>query len=245
MPALPVFQHGELIARGFRALGQRVAPLPMAINSVQYRGRPPCIQDGWCDAGCPTGALANPLAIYGAELGVLRVDARFNATVSRLLTGASGESLPYLGVEHQLDVREGCSAISLAGATIIVYTPRSRVLPALLAWLKAKALETLAPRVERYAAALSLPAPRVALSFGRRQWGTCSAAGTIRLNWRLVHVAPELADYVAAHEVAHLVEMNHSKRFWHLLAALYPAWRGARAQLELASATLPIIRRTP
>ncbi len=163
----------------------------------------------------------------------------------RLLAGASGESLPYLGVEHQLDVREGRSAISLAGATIIVSAPRSRVLPALLAWLKAKALETLAPRVGRYAAALALPAPRVALSFGRRQWGTCSAAGTIRLNWRLVHVAPELADYVAAHEVAHLVEMNHSKRFWALLAALYPAWRVARERLELASATLPIIRRTP
>jgi predicted metal-dependent hydrolase len=163
----------------------------------------------------------------------------------RLLAGASGESLPYLGVEHQLDVREGRSAISLAGATIIVSAPRSRVLPALLAWLKAKALETLAPRVGRYAAALALPAPRVALTFGRRQWGTCSAAGTIRLNWRLVHVAPELADYVAAHEVAHLVEMNHSKRFWALLAALYPAWRVARERLELASATLPIIRRTP
>jgi predicted metal-dependent hydrolase len=167
----------------------------------------------------------------------------------RLLAGASGESLPYLGVEHTLDVREGRGAVSQtsarAGATITVYAPRSRALAALLAWLKAKALETLAPRVGRYAAALALPAPRVALSGGRRQWGTCSAAGTIRLNWRLVHVAPELADYVAAHEVAHLVEMNHSKRFWGLLAALYPAWRVARERLELTGATLPIIRRTP
>jgi predicted metal-dependent hydrolase len=162
----------------------------------------------------------------------------------RRLAGASGESLPYLGVEHKLDVREGRGAVSQNGTTITVHARRSRALPALLAWLKAQALETLTPRVEHYAAALALPAPRVVLSFGRRQWGTCSAAGTIRLNWRLVHVAPELADYVAAHEVAHLVEMNHSKRFWSLLAALYPAWRVARERLELTGATLPIIRRT-
>jgi predicted metal-dependent hydrolase len=163
----------------------------------------------------------------------------------RRLAGASGESLPYLGVEHRLEVREGRGAIVQAGATITICAPRSRVLAALLRWLKAQALEQLTPRVARYAALLALPAPRVALSFGRRQWGTCSAAGTIRLNWRLVHVAPELADYVAAHEVAHLVEMNHSKRFWALLAALYPAWRVARERLELTGATLPIIRRTP
>ncbi len=162
----------------------------------------------------------------------------------RRLAGTSGESLPYLGVEHTLAVREGRGPVSQAGSTITVYAPRSRALPVLLAWLKARALETLAPRVGHYAAMLALPAPRVALSFGRRQWGTCSTTGTIRLNWRLVHVAPELADYVAAHEVAHLVEMNHSKRFWSLLAALYPAWRTARERLELASATLPIIRRT-
>ena len=163
----------------------------------------------------------------------------------RVLAGASGESLPYLGVEQTLDVREGRGAISHAGATITVCAPRSRALAALLAWLKARALETLAPRVGHYAAALALPTPRVALSHGRRQWGACAADGTIRLNWRLVHVAPELADYVAAHEVGHLVEMNHSKRFWSLLAALYPAWRAARERLELTGATLPIIRRTP
>ena len=162
-----------------------------------------------------------------------------------VLRGASGEPLPYLGVEHVLEVREGERAVVQAGGTITVCAPRARALATLLGWLKAQALEQLTPRVAHYAARLALPAPRVALSFGRRQWGTCSAAGSIRLNWRLVHVAPELADYVAAHEVAHLVEMNHSKRFWRLLAALYPAWRGARERLELTGATLPIIRRTP
>lgn len=162
-----------------------------------------------------------------------------------VLRGASGESLPYLGVAHTLEVREGGRAVANAGGTITVSAPPSRVLATLLGWLKTRALETLTPRVERYAAALALPAPCVALSGGRRQWGVCAADRTIRLNWRLVHLEPELADYVAAHEAAHLVEMNHSKRFWNLLAGLYPAWREARERLELAGAALPIIRGTP
>jgi predicted metal-dependent hydrolase len=162
-----------------------------------------------------------------------------------VLRGASGESLPYLGVEHTLEVREGDRAVARTDGTITVSAPRSRVLTTLLGWLKARALETLTPRVARYAVALALPAPCVALSAGRRQWGVCGANGTIRLNWRLVHLAPALADYVAAHEVAHLVEMNHSKRFWSLLTGLYPAWRETRERLELAGAALPIIRRTP
>jgi len=161
-----------------------------------------------------------------------------------MLRGTSGESLPYFGVEHTLEVREGGRAVALAGGIITVSAPRSRVLSTLLGWLKTKALETLTPRAVHYAGLLALPAPSVVLSGGRRQWGVCSANGTIRLNWRLVLVEPALADYVAAHEVAHLVEMNHSKRFWSLVASLYPAWRDARERLELAGAALPIIRGT-
>ena len=68
--------------------------------------------------------------------------------------------------------------------------------------------------------------------------------GAIRLSWRLVHLQPALADYVVAHECAHLVELNHSRRFYRLLAALYPEWRGARERLELAGAALPIFKET-
>ena len=85
--------------------------------------------------------------------------------------------------------------------------------------------------------------PIVRLSNAQRQWGLCTAEGEIRYSWRLVHLAPELGDYVVAHEVAHLLEMNHSKRFWHLLESLYPDWREARARLEREGAGLPSIGR--
>jgi choline dehydrogenase-like flavoprotein len=64
MPPLANFRQSELIAKGFAALGLRTAPTPHAINSTEYNGRAACIYDGWCDAGCPIGALANPLVVY-------------------------------------------------------------------------------------------------------------------------------------------------------------------------------------
>jgi predicted metal-dependent hydrolase len=82
----------------------------------------------------------------------------------------------------------------------------------------------------------------VALSNARTQWGVCTEAGAIRLSWRLVHVDPALADYVVAHEVAHLVELNHSRRYWALVERLYPGWREARERLELAARNLPTLR---
>jgi predicted metal-dependent hydrolase len=157
------------------------------------------------------------------------------------LRGESGESLPVQGERVTLEVREGRRAVDRCGDRLIVCAPRLRVLPALLGWLKARALEVLRPRATHYAARLALPAPRVALSNARTQWGVCGEDGSIRLSWRLVHVEPRLADYVVAHEVAHLVELNHSRRFWEVVANLYPEWPLARERLELAGAALPII----
>ena len=61
------FGHSDVWVKGFDALGMAMVPAPLAINSVEFKGRPACIYDGWCNAGCPTGALANPLVTYLAE----------------------------------------------------------------------------------------------------------------------------------------------------------------------------------
>jgi predicted metal-dependent hydrolase len=114
----------------------------------------------------------------------------------------------------------------------------------LVRWLKATALDALRPRAGHFAALLGRPAPQVAISNARSQWGVCTEDGTIRLSWRLVHVEPPLADYVVAHECAHLVELNHSPRFYEVLETLYPGWLEARERLELAGAALPIFKET-
>ena len=161
------------------------------------------------------------------------------------LRGETGESLPLEGESVTLEVREGRRAVSHCGDRLLVSAPEVGVLSTLLAWLKARALEALRPRAAHYAARLSLPAPSVKLSSARTQWGVCGEDGAIRLSWRLVHVEPSLADYVVAHEVAHLVELNHSRRFWDVVESLYPGWPHARERLELAGATLPIIGGAP
>lgn len=91
MPPLKPLKQGELLARAFAATGRRTAPAPMAINSVEYADRPACQYDGWCDAGCPIMALANPLALYlpRAEAAGVRI---LNGTpVTRLLSDTAGK----------------------------------------------------------------------------------------------------------------------------------------------------------
>ena len=99
-------------------------------------------------------------------------------------------------------------------------------------WLKEQALALLAPRALHFARRLRTTPPAVKLSDARSQWGSCNHRGEIRLNWRLVQLPPRIADYVVAHEVAHLVELNHSARFWALVESLLPGHIEARRELD-------------
>jgi predicted metal-dependent hydrolase len=151
--------------------------------------------------------------------------------------GVSGERLPLFGKIVELTVRDG--PVEQRGDRLLVPD-----LQTLVRWLKHTALEALRPRAAHFAAQLGLPAPRVQLSNARTQWGVCTEDGRIRLHWRLAHVEPALADYAVAHEVAHLVELNHSARFWRVVDRLYPGWPAARERLELAGAALPVFKET-
>ena len=124
MPPQPVFRQGEIIAEGFKRSGGRVAPLPMAINSIQYHGRPACIQDGWCDAGCPTGALANPITIFGAALQRAGVEMRYHSAAARLLTNASGQRVRFVEYVDDNGIRRRIGANLVVIAAFAVQTPR-------------------------------------------------------------------------------------------------------------------------
>lgn len=177
---------------------------------------------------------------------VAKLDEWARVAPAPVLACATGERLPLFGEPRELEVRRGRRGVHEHGARLVVCARTgARPLPVLVAWLKQKAFAALAPRAAHYSLRLGLGAPRVALSNARTQWGLCTEEGVIRLSWRLVHVAPSLADYVVAHEVAHLVELNHSRRFWDVVGELYPAWREARERLELAGASLPILRGKP
>ena len=98
MPPVLVSNHGRVLARGFAALDMPTAPIPMAILTQPYNGRPPCIWDGWCDAGCPIGALANPLVVYLPRAQKAGARLQGNAPVTRVLADESGRHAT--GVEY-------------------------------------------------------------------------------------------------------------------------------------------------
>lgn len=83
--------------------------------------------------------------------------------------------------------------------------------------------------------------PPLYLSNARTRWGSCSRLSGIRLNWRLIHLPHQQIDYVVAHEVAHLVEMNHSQHFWRVVQALMPDFQVQRTAMKLANRIIPAL----
>lgn len=107
----------------------------------------------------------------------------------------------------------------------------------LKAWLQQEARQLFAARMPVYAEKLGVRYHSMSLSSATTRWGSCTSQGKIRLNWRLIHFAPELIDYVIAHELAHLLEMNHSARFWLHVQAVFPNFELARHHLRQHAAT--------
>ena len=105
-------------------------------------------------------------------------------------------------------------------------------------WLHARATKLLAWRLARIAHRLGRGPTRFALSNAQTQWGSCTRSGHIRLNWRLVQAPIALIDYVAAHELAHLVHLNHSAAFWKQVAVLCPEALVRRTSLRKLSGAL-------
>ena len=117
----------------------------------------------------------------------------------------------------------------------------TQVRDAVLAWLKAEARRVLGGRLQLLAARQAVQPRSWSLSSARSQWGACTHDGHIRLNWRLVHFSLPVIDYVVAHELAHLQEMNHSPRFWQTVGRLLPGFETARDEVKkLDLASLPI-----
>ena len=115
----------------------------------------------------------------------------------------------------------------------------------LLRGLQSYALTYFQGRLEEFAYVLGefapgIPLPALHLSNARTRWGSCSRLSGIRLNWRLIHLPTPQIDYVVAHELAHLVEMNHSPRFWAVVARIMPDYEIHRAALREAGKIIPL-----
>lgn len=112
----------------------------------------------------------------------------------------------------------------------------------LRAWLKTKARTRLAGASDHYSGVLGRSYSRLTLRDTRSRWGSCSSTGALNYSWRLIMAPPEVLDYVAAHEVAHLAEMNHSKAFWDIVERLYGPHKEERNWLKEHGAKLHAVQ---
>ncbi|MXS83091.1 YgjP-like metallopeptidase domain-containing protein [Nitrosomonas oligotropha] len=101
-----------------------------------------------------------------------------------------------------------------------------------MAWYGQQAVACFKERIAIYAPALHVRPPPFRLSRAKTRWGSCNSRGLVTLNWRLIQLPLHLIDYVVVHELAHLIEMNHSKAFWGLVGAIYPDYQVARNMLK-------------
>jgi predicted metal-dependent hydrolase len=161
---------------------------------------------------------------------------------------ADGARLPYLGFDITLRLED-------AARSHCVFDEASRelrlgVTPGLEAWqvrervkiwFQDEAKRIFRERLDLYAPRVGVTYKAFAISSAGTRWGSCTVAGNIRLNWKLVHYPLALLDYVVVHELAHLREMNHSPRFWAVVGEVFPDYDGAKAALKKRSVEMPVL----
>ncbi|WP_154668282.1 M48 family metallopeptidase [Pseudoduganella violaceinigra] len=179
-----------------------------------------------------------------------KLDERRQRRAARLekppIVWEDGAKLPYLGGEVTLRLYQAPrnrtefdpAAMELSmglvqGATEQLLKERVKN------WYKAQAEGLFQQRLDLYAARLDVQYAGFSLSSADTRWGSCTAQRTIRLNWKLMHFSLPLVDYVVAHELAHILEMNHSARFWANVGRIYPQYEEAKQLLRKRAAELP------
>lgn len=150
---------------------------------------------------------------------------------------AEGGTLPYIGRLITLRL-SGDTRLVAGGAATELHLAlpadagADQVKDSAVAWLHGEARRIFGERIERIAATSGKRPSAWTLSSARSQWGSCTHDGRIRLNWRLIHFALPVIDYVIAHELAHLQELNHGPGFWNAVSRLLPGFEIARDEIK-------------
>ena len=121
---------------------------------------------------------------------------------------------------------------SIVGDSLLLPGDPAQAAARTAAYLKTLARDRLAAASDHYATLIDRKVTRLTLRDTRSRWGSCAHDGALMYSWRLIMAPPPVLTYVAAHEVAHLVEMNHSDAFWAVVTRLYPGWQTQRKWLH-------------
>lgn len=173
---------------------------------------------------------------------LIEIREQHNRSIVPPICWQDGGSLPYLGQTLTLrlpakeDAINGAPMLSSDATLLFLGLPDSAhahdIKEHVQNWLKKQARSLFIQRLDHYAARLGVRYTCVSLSSATTRWGSCGEDGHIRLNWRLIHFSQNIIDYVVAHELSHLKEMNHGPRFWQTVASIFPEYDDARAALK-------------
>jgi predicted metal-dependent hydrolase len=145
----------------------------------------------------------------------------------------SGESMPYLGKNYRIELVDSDSKLICFDQKFFV--PRSLESErqnAFRHWYEEKASERILPRVRQTAKALGVNVNDAKIIGSRFRWGSCTPKDNVNFNWRLIKAPMFVIDYVIVHELAHLIEPNHTPRFWNIVKAQVPGMEKAKAWLK-------------
>lgn len=216
-----------------RTIGFIVGPEGLSVNAPKWVGIGE-IESGLREKGAWILRKLREQQERGQRLAEAKVDWR------------DGTAIPFLGetVIVVLDSRAtgavlNTDADALPGVprlTLHVGLPQhaapEQIRDAVQSWLQRQARRVFEERIRHFAAQLRVTCTRLSLSSAQTRWGSASADGSIRLNWRLIHFAMASIDYVVAHELAHLRHMDHSPRFWDVVRSVVPDFEAKRSELK-------------
>lgn len=187
----------------------------------------------------PTRArLGDAQAFALAQEGWIRTHL---ARMPQVLAVGLGSVLPFQGRNLSVMAGEGRSVRVLDDSLLVPGDP-ARVAAKVAAFLKVQARDRLVAASDHYAGQVGRRVTQVTLRDTKSRWGSCASDGSLMYSWRLIMAPPRVLDYVAAHEVAHMLEMNHSPRFWAVVERLFPNWQVERHWLKTKGGALQAIR---
>ena len=152
----------------------------------------------------------------------------------------SGETFPYLGKNYRLKITKGStSSIKMANGYLVSTIletdtdPQSTVRTHLEDWYRANAELRLREKTERLSRIVGATPTSVSVKNYKSRWGSCSSRGDIAYNWKIILAPHRIVDYVVVHELCHLLEHNHSSKFWRHVTLHIPDWKQRRDWLRL------------
>jgi predicted metal-dependent hydrolase len=158
-----------------------------------------------------------------------------------------GATLMLLGNDVTLNVKydtRSRNAEYLAGILTVALPAtddETAIARKVLQWYRKQALADFGRRLELLSAKLGVATPKLYLSNAQSRWGSCNSKKEVRLNWRLIQAPPHIINYVTAHELAHLKEMNHSAKFWAVVESLFADYKKTEKELKALSPSLHAI----